>query len=268
MKKPFILSLAVLSFSALSFVGLSSCSGDDGTEDDPNKSEKEAVFGEPADHLPKASDYFYGFWQTSEGPNSFILYSDGTCKGISNTAMSSIGTGEWTYNLSTNILSTTLQSSQYQVTLCNKTGTAWTSVQLGSNKAQTFHKAAQIFNPSKGTYQTSSYFTPALLCGSSWTDGSNTIQFGPSMATMLYTNSKDKRSTYQYVKRIVEFAQSPTCTDNKVYGTYKVKSYVNYASNYRWINDVSSTFEIENYLSSDPILRLGSEPGSEYHLAK
>lgn len=256
MKKSLLL-LALFTVSVLTVISLGSCSGDDGPEENLNSTEKEPVFGIPSDHLPKDQNFFNGFWLTSGGPCSFILYPDGTCKGISNTQKRSIGFGQWTYNTVTNILSTTLQSSQYQVTLCNSEGTAWTGVQLGSNLAQTFFYGL-----------TSQYFISTLLAGTKWTNGSNTIEFGPSLETMLYSNNYDKSPSYQYVKRVFSVRQNTPSSLTELTGSYNVKSYVNYNGSYRWIDDVSGSFMVENYLTSTPTLHMSSEPSSEYKLAK
>ncbi len=254
MKKIIFATLALLSASFFATISLSSCSGDDGTDEITNKDEKEPVFGLPADNLPKDQDFFTGFWQTNTGPSSFIFYANGTCKGISNLKMASIGTGEWTYNATTNILSTTIQSSQYQVTLCNRTGTAWTGVQLGSNLAQTFYKG-------------STYYILAIIAGTEWTNGSNTIQFSGNFKNMEYANNIDKDPSYQYVKRLITVKQTGISA-TELNGIYNIKSYVNYDSSYRWIDEITSSITIENYMTSDPILHLGGDPSSEYHLAK
>ena len=82
------------------------------------------------------------------------------------------------------------------MTLCNNEGTAWTGVQLGSNLAQTF------FTGLAG--KQSKLFISILLSGTTWKDGTNTIEFGPSLENMLYSNNRDKNSSYQYVKRLIK----------------------------------------------------------------
>lgn len=245
-------------------MSLSSCSGDDGTDEIKDGTAKESAFGEPSDHLPKEASFFYGFWATGGGPTSFILYPDGTCKGLDNQSANSAGTGEWTYNTTTNILSTTIKSSQYQVTLCNKKGTAWTGVQLGSNLAQTF----QMSNP-----------TLIILSGSKWTDGSNTMTIGKTIKTerngailtisMDYANNDDKSENYQYIKRMITITYNAVSgmTESGLVGSYEIKSYVSKNDSYRWVTDRKGSFNITDYFSPTPTLRMSDSPSSEYHLA-
>ena len=270
MKKTILAFATILSLGVFTTMSLSSCSGDDGTDEIKDGTAKESAFGEPSDHLPKEASFFYGFWATGGGPTSFILYPDGTCKGFDNQSANSAGTGEWTYNTTTNILSTTIKSSQYQVTLCNKKGTAWTGVQLGSNLAQTF----QMSNP-----------TLIILSGSKWTDGSNTMTIGKTIeiervyvkelddfrvtCSMEYGNNYDKSYSLQYIKRLFEFSYyiKGGITSSGLVGTYKVKSYVSGQNSYRWVTDSSGSFNITDYFTPTPTLRLSSSPSSEYHLA-
>lgn len=127
MKKYFFQWLVILMASFVS-VNLVSCGDDD--ENRPQKVEN------PEDNLPESSRKFIGYWVCSSDAVDFIFYPNGTCKsyyyGFEKSA------GYWTFNAGTNILSTTIGSWQWEVTLSNDE--SWAGISLGTGKALSYKK--------------------------------------------------------------------------------------------------------------------------------
>ncbi len=122
--------LVVLLFAG---IGLMSCSSDD----DESGTEIE----HPEDNLPNEAKAFVGYWMGS-GKYDFLFLGDGVCWMFDEDTRRCMGTGYWTYDVTTKILATTTGNCQWQVTLSN--GNSWAGLSLDTNKPQTYTKAEKF----------------------------------------------------------------------------------------------------------------------------
>jgi hypothetical protein len=129
----YLTQLLVIAFLGFNII---SCS----TEDDNGPSKGPEA---PEDNLPEEAKAFLGYWenQGNKGGN-FVFFEDGICwmtplSSSSSNKYSHIS-GYWTYDNLTQILATTTNEWQWQVTLSNSE--AWAGVSLGSSTVQTFEK--------------------------------------------------------------------------------------------------------------------------------
>lgn len=114
--------------------------GNDDESDNDNTPES------PEDNLPEEARAFVGCWKdmstgTSNNENLYIFWGDGICWKIyygypDNTVTS----GYWTFDKATNILATTINNIQWQITLSNTN--AWVGIYLNGKETQTFEKVS------------------------------------------------------------------------------------------------------------------------------
>lgn len=111
-------------------ISLCACSKDDseGSTDsgivDVNK--------DPLSHLSEQEKKFLGYWHNNNGSYDFKFFSDLTCICYKDDG-SDPESGEWSYNETSKILSTTIGSYQWTITL--STDKSWAGLGLGTSTA-------------------------------------------------------------------------------------------------------------------------------------
>lgn len=119
----------ILLLATLIAIGLTSCS----SKDDEPKQEDSIE-----NNLSNDAKMFVGYWnnQGNKGYN-FIFFEDGICWAQKrNESLGHVNQGYWTYDSTTKILATNVDSWQWQVTLSNSE--TWAGVSLGLGTVQTF----------------------------------------------------------------------------------------------------------------------------------
>lgn len=118
--------------------------GADGTTPPKGGEEVES----PEDNLPDVARSFIGYWRNTQSLVSnrdFVFYADGTCDNYWTYGGGYEKSGYWTFNEETNILATTIDTWQWNVTLSNSE--AWAGILYGSEKSQSYNRddAAFVF---------------------------------------------------------------------------------------------------------------------------
>lgn len=138
-------------------MGFVACGSDDDPDPDPEPA--------PIDRLTEAQRKFLGYWHNKNGNADFLFNADGSCQCFYPSYPSDNTSGEWSYDESTKILSTTMDSYQWTITL--STDKSWAGVSLGGSGAQSFSHS-DLF-----------HLWSAYLLKHSWVrkDGKNPIDF-------------------------------------------------------------------------------------------
>lgn len=88
---------------------------------------------DPSGNLPaELANNFVGAWESSTGSQTFVFFNDGYAK------LNGKYFGKWTYNKDTNILATTVNNFQFQITLTSND--EWAAIGISSNKTYSFKR--------------------------------------------------------------------------------------------------------------------------------
>lgn len=139
MKKYLLLQMTPILLVSMLNVSLISCSNNNEEDESPKIDEKRDNLSEKRDNLSEKQRMFVGFWHTEGNSTDFLFKADGTC--ISYTfgtrEDTEIRHGDWQYNENTKMLTTTIGSFQWSITM--STNQSWAGISLGGDGAQSYN---------------------------------------------------------------------------------------------------------------------------------
>lgn len=209
----------------------------------------------PENNLPEASKAFVGYWEDNSSTIKavdFLFYADGTGK-MWNDYNSVLTEGYWTFNETTSILATTMNSWQFEVTLSN--ADAWAGISLGSATSKNYSRGSN-FEAIK-----------LILKYSSWKADSQTLNIFKYLSGTIVPDIPDKYMNATECGYILSMYEDDITDDFRIkYKLSLYSKYYNKDNSYRdyWEDKGYGTITIENpYMpSKTKIILTGSLDGT------